>query len=207
MHIPAVLIPLLIAALAGGCASAQSPRPVTDPTIPVAGAGFSVLPPSAERWIQAVNPTHELVLFVKADPDNARRGGSVVASAVRLTLSRPDVRSAEGLRSEVDASVRAQSARHTLISADTAVYTDAALGMDCVRIATESEERDNPNQVGKVLSMTTFGKACQQPSSPLHYVIATCSERRPVGSAARMDDALRRECDRTIESLRFQPTP
>jgi hypothetical protein len=207
MQIATVLAPLLLAALAAGCASTQPPRLVTDPKIPVAGVGFSILPPGGERWLQAVHPTREAVMFFRADPDNARRGGTIVASAVRVQLSRPDVRSAAQLQAEFDASVRAPSARHTLISANTAVYADTALGMDCVRIATEIEERDNPNLQGQVLLISTFGKACQQPSSPPHYVMATCSERRVAGSAALIDETLRRQCDRSIESLRFQPIP
>jgi hypothetical protein len=196
-----------ILVVACGCASAPTIQPVADPMTPIRAAGFSVLPPSGGHWVQSATPSLDRIVFAKVDPAHAQKGGSVMVIAVRMKARSSDIRSVEELRSEIDESIRSSSARFTMISSKTEAYVDQALGADCVRVETVSEERNNPNRAGTILLMTIFGKACRHTSSSAHYVQVTCSERRPAGSTPLLDETLRKECARVIESLSFQPLP
>lgn len=185
------------------CASAPPFSTVTEPSQRVRGIGFSVLPPAGASWVQGRDLGADTILFGKADADHARQGATVIASAVRLQARRPDLRSGDALRTEVVDAIRLGSQRFTLIGLNIATYDDADLRTHCARIEIVSEERDHPKFPGQVLVTTTYGKTCRSPASSVHLVQVTCSERRPYGSAALLDAALRRECDRTIDSLSF----
>ncbi|MCM5570428.1 hypothetical protein M6I34_07900 [Burkholderiaceae bacterium FT117] len=194
----------VLCAWMAGCASAPPLSPVADPAVPVEGAGFSVLPPGGSNWVRGAGPLRDAVVFGKAHVERARQGSSFVVSAMRAA-ARADIGSPERLRAEVDGSIRATSGRIRVLDSKTESYADAALGTDCVRFETRMEERDNPRQPGKLLLMTSWGKACRHPASPAHYVVLTCSERRAADSPSMLDDALRGECARTLDSLRFRP--
>lgn len=198
---------LVALALLAGCAAPPPFTQVTDSATPAVGAGFSVLPPGGANWVLGADPSRDTLVFGKADRERVRQGSSFVVSAVRTRARSPDVGSAEGLRAEVDESIRTTSGRMKVLGSKTESYTDSVLGTDCVRFDTLIEERDNPKVPGKVLLMTSYGKACRHPASAAHYVVLTCSERRPVDSAPLLDEALRGECARTLDSLRFRPLP
>ena len=132
-------------------------------------------------------------------------GGSVIAVAALVKASRHDIGSPEGLRSEVNDYVRRNLASYKIVSVNVEPYRDAQRNTDCARINTVSEESGNPLHPGKVLLMTVAGKACRHPLSVSHYVQVTYSERRPVGLPPLIDDALREECETTVNSLEFLP--
>ena len=193
------------ACLCSGLALAQSFRPVTEPGKPVEAFGFSVLPPGANQWFVAVDSSSETVIFGKKDPEYAKMRGSLLVLATRMRARENAIDTADGLKSEVIAQVRASSARYTLLTVEAEPYRDQEKNTDCVRINTTSEEHRNPNRPGEVLLMTVFGKACRQPDAPRNYVQVTVSERRPSESATLLDDTRRDECNRVVDSLQFTP--
>jgi hypothetical protein len=201
---PRVLV-ALAACLCSGLAVAQTFRPVTDSNRPVEAFGFSVLPPAAEEWYFVTDASSETVAFGKKDPEYAKLRGSLLVVAARMRARESAIDTADGLRTEVIAQVKASSARFTLLSLEVEPYRDEEKNTDCVRIKTTSQERSNPNRPGEVLLMTISGKACRLPDSPRHYVQVTISERRPNEVATLLDDTRRAECNRTIHSLQFLP--
>lgn len=187
-----------------GCATPPSgPRPVGDPNQRLQGASFSVLPPGGEEWFVVIDASSSTIAFAKKDPEHIKQRGSVIILATRVRASNDDITTAEGLLSEIDKSVRTQSARYTLVSVKLEPHRDTAMSTDCVLINTVSEERNNPNRPGETLLMTVSGKACRHPLSPAFYVRVAMSERRPVGSPPLVDDKLRKECERAIDSMEF----
>jgi hypothetical protein len=194
---------VLVAALLSGCASSGPFHPMADPAARIAGAGFSVLAPGGPQWLLSESSSGSPLAFGKADPALFRQGASVIAVATRERARHGDISTADGLRREVDAYVRQNSQGPVSLTLEP--YRDAALGTDCVRIDSRSEERGNPRYPGKVLLLTVAGKACRVPASPAQFVQVTYSSRHPSEVAPVLDDALRRECERFVDSLAFTP--
>ena len=179
---------------------------MSDPNQRLHGAGFSVLPPAGDPWFVVIYPDSDAIVFAKKDPLHIQQRGSVIVVAARVRANNNDISTAEGLLSEIERNaVRTHSARFTLVSVKLEPQRDTAMSTDCVLINTAIEERDNPNRPGETLLMTVSGKACRNPLSPTVYVQVTASERRPVGSPPLVDDKLRRECERAINSVEFLP--
>lgn len=198
---------VLALALLAGCAAPPPFGPVTEPSARIEAGGFSVLPPKGADWVIGADPGRSSLVFGKADRKSLMHGRSFIVNAARQTARTGDVANADALRGEVDAAIAATSGRMRVVQSKTEAYVDSELGTDCVRFETLIEERNNPKQPGKLLLMTSYGKACRHPDSPTHYVVLTCSERRPADSAPLLNEALRGECARTLDSLRFRPLP
>jgi hypothetical protein len=114
-----------------------------------------------------------------------------------------DIRSLEGLRLEVDDYVHTYSNRQTLVSSTIEPYQDKDLRTDCVRVEAVSQERNNSNHPGKVLLLTANGKICRYPSNPEYFVHVAYSERRIIDTPKLIDEALRKECEYSVNSLKF----
>lgn len=186
-------------------AQAQAFQPVTNPDRAVQGFGFTVLPPGGIEWHVAIDAKSATVAFGKKDPEHMRQRGSVFLAATLVKARSDDIATPGALRTEIEQAIRASSARYKLTNLSLEHYVDAEKATDCVRISTTSEERDNPRRPGETLLMTVRGKACRHPLSPTHYVQATLSERRPVQSQALVDDKLKLESDRAMDSVTFGP--
>jgi hypothetical protein len=190
------------------CATAPDYRPVSEPDEPVVRAGFSVLPPGGEGWVTPSKSPKDLAMFGKMDPEHAKQRGSVVVAAVGLQARQHDIATGPGLLAEVAAWARGpQGDRITLQAEQLELYRDDALATDCVRLNLAYQERGNPNYPGQTLAMPMWGRACRHPQVAGYFVQVSCSERRPVATPSLMTEALRAECGRTIDSLRFLPPP
>lgn len=196
----------------GGCATTKlTADPVTDPDQPVIGPGFSVLPPHGPQWFVMMRPDLEGIAFAKKDPEYIKSRGSVLVVARRAKALHNDISTPSGLQAEIEASARASPDnspdRFTLRELIVEPYRDVSNATDCVRISIAFEERNNPVNPGVVLLLSDSGYVCRHPLSPGHYVWATISERRRLGSPSLLDDNLRAEGDRTLKSIQFLPTP
>lgn len=184
---------------------AQAFSAVSDPDRVVQGFGFTVLPPSGNNWYFTSDPGSAAVAFAKKDPDHARQRGSVILTVALVRAGSDDITTPEGLRAEVEKKMRANSARFKLVSLTVEPRLDADEATDCVRISTTSEERDNPNRPGETLLLALKGKACRHPLAPTYFVYAALSERRPAQGNPLVDDKLKAETDRAMNSLAFVP--
>jgi hypothetical protein len=200
----AALAPLA-AFLLSACATSEPYRPIVDSAVRVIGPGFSVLPPSGSNWVVSKDSSLDAISFGKANPEHFKQGGSVIAVASLVSAGNQGIASPEGLRSAVEGYVRRHLSTYTIVSVSVEPYRDRQRNTDCARIETVSEERGNPRYPGKVLLMTVTGKACRHPLALDRFVQVTYSERRPVGTPPLIDDALRRECETTLDSLEFLP--
>lgn len=194
--------------LLGGCATTKfTANPVTDPDKPVKGSGFSVLPPQGDQWIVMMRPDMDGLTFGKKDPEHIKFPTTVLVIARRVKASHNDISTPAGLHAEFEASVRATSGRFTLREFSLERYRDESRATDCLRINTAVEERNNPVNPGFVLLLSDSGYVCRHPLSPEYYVLVTISERRPVESPSYLNDSLRAEAERTLNSIRYLPGP
>jgi hypothetical protein len=189
--------------LLAGCATQAPFHPIADPSAPVQGNGFSIRPPVGGHWLLSESSNGSVIAFGKNDPALFRQGGSVIAVATRERARQGDISTPERLRSEVDAFVRRNSEGYRDVTVALRPYRDAALGSDCVRIESNSEEHGNRHHPGQVLLLNIAGKACRVPSAPDYFVQVTYSSRRPAGVAPILDEAVRRECEVLVDSLAF----
>ena len=195
---------MMTLALSGPVGS-QTFNAITIPTTPIYGIGFKVSSPASPGWMLAIDRASEAFALTKSDPDHASRRGSIIVVAARIKAKAGTIDTLEGLRYELEQSIRASSSRRTLVSLTLEPRFDTELNTDCIRISSSSEERGNLGRAGEVLLMSIAGKACRHPSSQVHYVQVTYSERRPRNDPPLMDDALRNECEGIIDSLKFMP--
>lgn len=186
-------------------ALAQGFRPVSDPDRVVQGFGFTVLPPSGDNWYVAIDPGSAAVAFGKKDPEHARQRGSVILTVALVKARSDDIATPDALRAEVEHVVRASSGRFKTVSLTVEPYVDADKATDCVRITSTSEERDNPNRPGETLPMALNGKACRHPLAPTYFVHVGLSERRPAQGKPLVDDKLKAESERAMNSVAFVP--
>lgn len=145
------------------------------------------------------------VAFGKKIPEHTRQRGSVFLAVALLKAHSGDIATSDALRTEIEQAVRASSARFKLTNLSLEPYVDAEKATDCVRISATSEERDNPYRQGEALLLTVSGIACRHPLSPTYYVQAALSERRPIQSQPLVDDKLKAESDRAIDSVTLGP--
>jgi hypothetical protein len=102
---------VLALALLAGCATPPPFGPVTDPSVPIAAAGFSVLPPGGANWVMGADPGRTGLVFGKADRENVRQGRSFIVNVARHSARTGSVASADALRAQVDAAIGATSGR------------------------------------------------------------------------------------------------
>lgn len=192
-----------VATVLAGCATQAPFHPIADPSARVNGDGFNVRPPAGAQWMLSESSRGDVVAFGKEDPAMLRQGASVIVVATRERAFQGDISTPERLRAEVDAFVRRNSQSHRGVTVDLQPYRDTALGTDCVRIESSSEEHGNRYYPGQVLLLTVAGKACRVPSATASFVQVTYSSRRPSGVAPVLDEAVRRECEGVVDSLVF----
>jgi hypothetical protein len=187
-------------------ACAPTLKRVTDSATPMMANGFSLMPPKGDYWFQMDNLGSQKVIFFKTTPDDFKQTKSLVLSAETLSATKKnDIRSPDGLKAEVDANVRQPVPRHRLVAYQSESYRDEIRGTDCVRVSATNEERDNPNYPGKVFFISGKMSFCRHPLAPEMVVLVGYSERRPTDLSSMIDEAVFKECEDSLNSLRFLP--
>lgn len=187
-----------------GCAPTF--KRVTDTAMPVVANGFSLMPPKGDYWFQMENTGSQMVVFGKSTPDDFKQIKSLVLTAQTLRATeKNDIRSQDGLKAEVDANVRQPVPRHRMVAYQSESYQDEIRRTDCVRVSATNEERDNPNYPGKVFLISGMMSFCRHPSEPKMVVLVGYSERRPTDLSSMIDEAVLKECEDSMNSLRFLP--
>jgi hypothetical protein len=165
--------------------------------------GFSVLPPQGSGWYLTQH-TPSKVLFQRALTDlGSGSVGShtfgVLAGVVYLEEG-----PVADLQAFAEQRLRGGERFTTLRSR---VVPEQSLGAECVRVASLSEERDNPMSPSAVLALSIEGVYCRHPLSPRFLFLFSYSERHPKTEASRLDVTLRSEVEAVLRSVVFSAFP
>lgn len=203
MRLPVLVLSALALFAGVGCASPDA-NYAKDPDTRIQRNGFSVLPPSGNGWMVAPAGQYgagwgKLV----SDTKGNRSTITVMVWAGRFNDRKVDLTTPAGLReTAVYQATGGDPKRYRIV--DTR-YSDVYQrhGTDCIDFDTVTEDSGNTMSwnAGTVLLLTVHGTLCRHPSNPEWGFNAALSDRHPRESASLLDDSVRQEARRCLDSV------
>lgn len=213
---PAGSLRRLLAALAGllllpGLQAAHarsSLEEVTADMAPITTSAFSVVPPKGEHWLYFQRATPPYVTFRKQDPLMQRLpGGEHLAFLIEVRVEHfpdRDLTSDEGLEEALKSTLYGMPGDLRQIGMFRA-ESFAWQGTGCLSYIVTRRDPVTLDGAQIVLEFSTEGFFCRHPLDRRRVVSGLFQERRLAGTPSRLDDVLRDEAQRALQSVRFLP--
>ena len=213
---PAGSLRRLLAALAGllllpGLQAAHarsSLEEVTADMAPITTSAFSVAPPKGEHWVYFQRAAPPYVTFRKQDPLMQRLpGGEHLAFVIEIRVEHfpdRDLTSDEGLEEALKSTLYGMPGDLRQIGMFRA-ESFAWQGTGCLSYIVTRRDPVTLDGAQIVLEFSTEGFFCRHPLDRRRVVSGLFQERRLAGTPSRLDDVLRDEAQRALQSVRFLP--
>lgn len=205
----AALFGLLCVQVFSQATAKSSLEEVTDNMPPITTSAFSVTPPKGENWVyfqRSMPPP--FVTFRKQDPLIRRLPGSEHhAFVVEIRLEHfpeSDLVTQEGLEETLKSTLYSALGEGRQIGMFRA-QSFAWQGTDCLSYIVTRSDPVMVDGARVVLEFLTEGFFCRHPVDRQRVVSGMFQERRLGGTPSRLDDALRDEAQRSLQSVRFLP--
>jgi hypothetical protein len=205
--LPVVLA--LGACLVSACSSGPDVSYVKDADTKIQRNGFSLLPPSGKGWMVAPAGQYGAGWGkLLSDSKGNRSTVTVMVSAGRFKDRKVDLTTPAGLRATAEYQVNGDgsSDRYRVVEAKYSnVYPKH--GTDCIDFDYTAEDRGNTMSwnAGSVLVLEIHGTLCRHPSNPEWRFNALFSDRHPKESVSLLDDTVRNEARRCLDSVQLTP--
>jgi hypothetical protein len=197
---------LALVAILTACASGADVSYVSDWDTRLQRNGFSLLPPAGKGWMTApTGPYAAAWGKMLSDSQGNRSTITVTVLTVRFKEQGLDLTTPAGLRDAMVHQVTA-SARYPVRQVSySEVYRK--WGTDCIDADWIAEERGNAMSwnAGVVLLYDAHFMLCRHPSHPEWAVNAGLADRHPAESLSLMDELVRQEAKRCLESIQLTP--
>jgi len=204
----AALLCLLCLQVFSRAPAKSSLEEVTADMPPITTSAFSVTPPKGENWVYFQRPMPPFVTFRKQDPLIRRLPGSEhLAFVVEIRLEHfpdSDLSTQEGLEETLKSSLYSALGDGRQIGMFRA-ESFAWQGTDCLSYIVTRSDLVTLDREKIVLEFATEGFFCRHPLDRQRVVSGLFQERRLAGTPSRLDDVLRDEAQRTLQSVRFLP--
>ncbi len=204
----AALLCLLCLLVFSRAPAKSSLEEVTADMPPITTSAFSVTPPKGENWVYFHRPMPPFVTFRKQDPLIRRLPGSEhLAFVVEIRLEHfpdSDLSTQEGLEETLKSSLYSALGEGRQIGMFRA-ESFAWQGTDCLSYIVTRSDLVTLDREKIVLEFATEGFFCRHPLDRQRVVSGLFQERRLAGTPSRLDDVLRDEAQRTLQSVRFLP--
>ncbi len=204
----AALLCLLCLLVFSRAPAKSSLEEVTADMPPITTSAFSVTPPKGENWVYFQRPMPPFVTFRKQDPLIRRLPGSEhLAFVVEIRLEHfpdSDLSTQEGLEETLKSSLYSALGDGRQIGMFRA-ESFAWQGTDCLSYIVTRSDLVTLDREKIVLEFATEGFFCRHPLDRQRVVSGLFQERRLAGTPSWLDDVLRDEAQRTLQSVRFLP--
>lgn len=181
---------------------------VTADMPPITTSAYSVAPPKGENWVYFQRSMPPFVTFRKQDPLIRRLPGSdhhAFVVEIRLEhFPESDLVTQEGLEETLKSSLYSALGEGRQIGMFRA-QSFAWQGTDCLSYIVTRSDPVMVDGARVVLEFLTEGFFCRHPVDRQRVVSGMFQERRLSGTPSRLDDALRDEAQRSLQSVRFLP--
>lgn len=181
---------------------------VTADMAPVVTTAFSVAPPKGEHWVYFQRATPPYVTFRKQDPLIQRLpGGEHLAFVVEVRVEHfpdRDLTSEEGLEEALKSTLYGMPGDLRQIGMFR-TQSFAWQGADCLSYIVTRRDPVTVDGAQIDLEFSTEGFFCRHPLDRQRVVSGMFQERRLAGTPSRLDDVLRDEAQRTLQSVHFLP--
>ena len=174
----------------------------------IATSAFRITPPQGEHWVYFQRPAPPYVTFRKQDPLKQRLpGGEHLAFVVEVRVEHfpdRDLSTQEGLEEALKSTLYGMPGDVRQIGMFRA-ESFAWQGTDCLSYIVTRRDPVTLEGAQIVLEFSTEGFFCRHPDDRQRVVSGLFQERRLAGTPSRLDDVLRDEAQRTLQSVRFLP--
>jgi hypothetical protein len=181
---------------------------VTADMAPIVTSAFSVVPPKGEHWVYFQRAAPPYVTFRKQDPLIQRLpGGEHLAFVVEVRVEHfpdRDLSNQEGLEEALKSTLYGVPGDLRQIGMFRA-ESFAWQGTNCLSYIVTRRDPVTLDGAQIVLEFSTEGFFCRHPLDRQRVVSGLFQERRLAGTPSRLDDVLRDEAQRTLQSVRFLP--
>lgn len=181
---------------------------VTADMAPIITSAFSVTPPNGEHWVYFLRLAPAYVTFRKQDPLVRRLpGGEHLAFVIEIKTEHfpeKDLITEDGLEDALKSTLYGALGEGRQIGMFRA-ESFAWQGTDCLSYIVTRSDPVMLDGARIVLDFVTEGFFCRHPVDRQRAVIGLFQERRLAGTPSRLDDVLRDEAQRTLQSVRFLP--
>ena len=181
---------------------------VTADMAPITTSAFSLAPPKGEHWVYFQRAAPPYVTFRKQDPLMQRLpGGEHLAFVVEVRVEHfpdRDLTYDEGLEEALKSTLYGMPGDLRQIGMFRA-QSFAWQGTACLSYIVIHRDPVTLDGAQIVLEFSTEGFFCRHPLDRQRVVSGLFQERRLAGTPSRLDDVLRDEAQRALQSVRFLP--